>query len=232
MKARTRMIIVIFVVATFLSMVSLAYADTPNEMQPANSMWVEPSTVDDLVQGDKFNVTIWVNLNTTCGAWQFKMIYNKAHLNITGVGYTAGSKSDFLSNLTVLIPVEPIFGSYNATHDYALHGESALMAPFRNPGYGSLSWIEFEVMADPPAGEVWTDILDIKTSVTTDDTKILTAEDSSLVKITFSAYDGTAIIPEFSSLVILAIFLCFTLVAVLAATNLRKPKLCTVEANS
>jgi len=133
----------------------------------ANSMWIEPSSINlstDLhTIGYRFNVTVWINLTVTCQGWQFKMLYNKAQLNATRCGYTAGTKSQFFSNITTFA-VSPVFGSYNATHDYVMHGEAWIgPGPMRNPGYGSLSWVEFEVIAMPGKGEVITSIIDIST---------------------------------------------------------------------
>ena len=152
----------IFIPLTLLLATALTYAADPNMPHNADAMWLEDCPIQlttenlDHTIGYKFNVTVWVNLTFICGAWQFKMIYNNAHLTATGAGYTAGSKSDFFNNISAVIPVAPIFDSYNATHDYVLHGESALFQPFRKPGYGSLSWVEFEVVAEPPSGEILT----------------------------------------------------------------------------
>ena len=135
----------------------------PNEPHQANAMWIEPSWVNltGVSVGHRFNVTLWVNMTTgfeAIIAWQFFMIYDKAYLNATRAGYTAGDKSQFFENITTL-PVLPSFSYYNATHNYVMHGECWFMGPMRGAGYGSLSWVEFEVVAAPP----FTCTLDIST---------------------------------------------------------------------
>ena len=143
------------------------YAGVPEEPHDAHAMWVEPSTIelstDTHSIGYKFNVTVWINLTVTCGGWQFKMLYNKVHLNAIGCGYTAGKKSEFFGNITTF-SLDPDFGSLNGTHNYVLHGETWFSGDMRNPGYGSLSWVEFEVVAEPSEGETLTSLLDISTS--------------------------------------------------------------------
>jgi hypothetical protein len=143
------------------------YAGFPGEPHDADAMWVEPSIVelstDTHSVGYEFNVTVWINLTVACGGWQFKMLYNKTQLNALRCGYTAGTKSQFFENLTTF-SLDPEFGSQNATHDFVLHGEVWFGGDFRNPGYGSFSWVEFEVMAAPAEGEILTSLLDISTS--------------------------------------------------------------------
>jgi hypothetical protein len=136
---------------------------TSQEPHNANSMWIEPSLVNatGMSIGSKFNVTIWLNLTVECGAWQFYLIYNKNYLNATRCGYTGGTTSEFFINSgTTTIKVSPSYGSHNGTHKYVLHSESWLSGPW-GIGCGSLSWIEFEIMAEPPEGGEITTILDI-----------------------------------------------------------------------
>jgi hypothetical protein len=141
-------------------------AAEPNEPHNANAMWIEPSQVNVTGQsiGYKFNITVWINVTVTCGGWQFKLFYNKNYLNATGCGYTGGSKSNFFQNVSNTMPVTPSFESYNATHNFVQHGESWLGGSPAGPGYGSLSWVEFEVMAEPPEGGQILAILDISSA--------------------------------------------------------------------
>ena len=169
-KYKPAIIILTLLIATFLitSTNKLIYvsASEPSEPHAANAMWVEPSTIelstDTHPVGYKFNITVWINLTVTCGAWEIKLIYNKNYLNATRTGLTAGTTSEFFQGKFV-IPVMPTFGPVNATHDYVLYGEAILTAPYREPGYGSLCWIEFEVIAQPEAGETLTTKLDLST---------------------------------------------------------------------
>lgn len=118
----------------------------------ADSMWIGPSVIRlnniEHSFGYRFNITLWLNLTVACKGWQFKLLYNKGYLNISGIGYTAGNKSKFFQNITTM-PVSPYFGSCNDTHDYVLYGEPWIMGPARSPGYGSLAWVEFNVTAVP-----------------------------------------------------------------------------------
>jgi subtilase family serine protease len=137
----------------------------PMEPHDANAMWIEPSTVYlnwSYPVGYKFNVTFWANSSKETKGWQFWLIYPNAYINATRAGYTAGDKSEFFQNITTL-PVSPRFKpNWNATHNRLDFGEAWLMGPYRSPGYGSLCWVEFEVIAIPPPG-VEVDIpLDIK----------------------------------------------------------------------
>jgi hypothetical protein len=140
-------------------------ASIPEEPHDADAMWVEPSLVNATGRsiGDKFNVTVWLNVTVDCGCWQFKLIYNKNYLNITRCVYTGtgGSKSQFFENTgTTTFPTTPSFGTYNETHNYVLHGESWMGGPF-GTGVGSLSCVEFEIMAEPSEGEEIFTIVDI-----------------------------------------------------------------------
>jgi hypothetical protein len=123
-------------------------AQTP-QSHPANAMWIEPSQIELNVTlispGYKFNVTIWANSSVQCGGWQFWLVYPKTYINATRAGYTADTKSEFFQNITT-IPVTPSLKSHNTTHNRVEHGESwAGTGSYRSPGYGSLSWIEFNV---------------------------------------------------------------------------------------
>jgi len=140
---------------------------SPEPCAAAGSMWIEPSTVTLSTEniehriGCRFNVTVWVNLTVMCASWEFGMLYNRAHLNAVGCDYTSDHKSQFFENITT-IPLTPSFTHHNSTHDLTLHGEIwGLMGPFRNPGYGSLAWVEFEVVAEPAPGETLTSLLSI-----------------------------------------------------------------------
>jgi len=163
----TAVLLVIFmtltIVVTQFHTISPAYADVPDESHTAHAMWIEPSTIDlstDTVSvGYKFNVTVWLNLTVACAAWEFKIGYNTNHLTATRCAYTAGMKSQFFENVTTL-PLSPSFGAINITHDFVLHAELwGLSGPFRNPGYGSLAWVEFEVSAVPGEDEAYTSLL-------------------------------------------------------------------------
>ena len=200
MKIKTAILIVtIFILASVMCL-RLAYADPYS----ADSMWIDPSEIDitEMSVGDKFNVTVWLNVTEDCGAWQFYLIYNKEYLNVTRYGLTGtgGAKSEFFENSgsSTFFPT-PSMGAYNDTHNYILIGESWLGGPF-GTGCGSLAWVEFEILAKPPINVV----LDIASAhhPPTSDTLAL---DSSQEEIPLNVYNAI-VIPEFQVL-ILIIFL-------------------------
>ena len=131
----------------------------PSEPNEANAMWIEPSLINlnvtEISIGYKFNLTVFANVSVATGGWQFWIIYENSYLNATGCGYTAGSQSEFYQGLSTL-PVTPSFKPYNATHNRVEFGEIIMLPPYRDPGYGSLAWIEFEVINLP---ETTTDVI-------------------------------------------------------------------------
>ena len=222
MKGKINKIINIVVLVTLvLLMVSRVFAAVPEEPHPGDAMWVEPSTIDlstDTVSvGYRFNVTIWINLTVASASWQFKLAYNKNHLNATGCGYTAGDKSDFFKDINT-VSLEPSFGTLNTTHNYVLHGEVAFTSQ-RDPGYGSLAWVEFEVMTVPPEGETYTSKLAM-VEVYPDGTETY-AQDPEQNKIPLNVYESTYIIPEFSGFLFFVLVICLALILLFQKTRKR-----------
>jgi hypothetical protein len=172
---------------------------------PANSMWIEPSEIDvtGMSVGDRFNVTVWLNVSVNCGAWQFYLIYNKQQLNVTKYGLTGtgGARSQFFENTgTATWGMVSSEGDHNATHKYIMIGESWKSGPF-GTGAGSLAWIEFEIKTQPPEGGELTSILDIASGhhPPTSDTCAL---DPNMKEIPLNVWN-TPIIPEFNSIVLM-----------------------------
>jgi hypothetical protein len=164
-KTLAEILVLIVILATLAQMQSLTLfvqALEPSESHAASAMWIEPSMVEldpALISiGYKFNVTAWANSSLECKGWQFWMYYVNDYINATRVGYTAGDKSEFLQDL-ITLGIAPSFKvDFNATHNRLDFGEAWLMGDFRQPGYGSLCWIEFEVINLPP-GSTAVDIL-------------------------------------------------------------------------
>jgi len=124
---------------------------SPNEPHPGDAIWIEPSFVDldGLGIGQKFNVTLWTNLTRESFCWQIGVMYNSGNLIATGASYTAGSSSQFYSGYTT-IPVAPDFAHVNETHSRVLFGESLIGGEVERPaGFGSLCWIEFQILDTP-----------------------------------------------------------------------------------
>jgi hypothetical protein len=201
-------------------LVSVVSAAVPGVPHSADSMWIEPALVtlssDTVSVGYRFNVTVWINLTVASASWQSKLAYNKNHLNATKTGYTAGDKSDFLSNITT-IPLSAQLGSLNATHNYVLSAESWMLGPTRSPGYGSLVWVEFEVMAVPPPGETFTSqigMVDVYPAGTETYAQTPTGD-----KIPINVYYSTYIIPEFPSFLIAILLACFVSTTLILAKS-------------
>jgi len=199
-------------IAIFLLLVAImaapkVFALEPTEPHNADAMWVEPSQVDLTTAsvGYKFNVTLWANSSIVTTAWQFLLHYNTTYLNATGCWYTAGLTSEFFQGLGP-IGVEPIFYS-----DSVLHAESVLLNE-RAPGYGSLSFVEFEVIEVPT--ELVTFELDITTAFP-EDTYIMGYLDGDEGKLEeMDVYNCQVIIPEFTHLMFTVIFLATSALAV------------------
>jgi len=113
-----------------------------SESYPANSIWIEPSRLIINDEGDKFNVTIWINLTQNSFAWQIKLNFNSTFFNATRIGYTNGNRSQFFSEYSTI----PIIPKINNENGYILHGETLLGSDKRSSGCGSLIWVEFKLV--------------------------------------------------------------------------------------
>ena len=204
--------------AALMLAIPLVHASEPGIPHAGDAMWIEPETVDlrgtSADVGYQFNVTVFINLTVSSASWEFKLAYNKDHLNATRAGYTAGDKSDFFHNLTT-IPLSPTFAVYNTTHDSVLHAESWMLGSTRSPGYGSLAWIEFRIMAVPPSGETYTSMIAL-VDVYPGGTQETYAQQTDGTKIPLTIYDSTYIIPEFSGLAIIISLMCMAAVTMFA----------------
>jgi len=201
------------VIAMLMLGISSAFAGEPSEPHDANAMWVEPSTVDLTGRsvGYLFNVTVWVNSSLEeCASWEFMLIYDKTLLKATGCGYTAGGKSQFFENINTLV-LDPSFADINVTHAYVLHAELwGMSGPYRGPGYGSLSWIEFNLTAVP---------IDTLLVFNPDITETY-IQNSDQTMISLSTYD-CYVIPEFSGHLILTLMILLTLAVAILPKKIR-----------
>ena len=184
-----RAFVLVFVTMVLLGAFSVIYADEPNVPHVANAMWVEGPypfadcdgtdvniTTADLSVGQRFNVTVWVNItsvpsgNALVGAWQVYMIYEFAYLDWIRAGYTnaTAGKSDFFEEINTY-PGSPSEGNQDGTHDYVMFGEMwNPTAPDPNPkksvpDYGSLAWFEFEIVSAPDKYDEILSLIDIST---------------------------------------------------------------------
>ena len=149
-KTKERKIYIILFTALALMVLLFclqAKASEPTTPHPADAMWIE-SDIAELppIEGYLFNLTVWINTSEPSYSWQFKIYFNKTYLNAIRAGYTAGSKSQFFQGQPMTMPVSPVIDN-NA--GYVLYGESLIGEVQRDPGYGSLAWIEFNVTVHP-----------------------------------------------------------------------------------
>ncbi|MEM1589127.1 MAG: cohesin domain-containing protein, partial [Candidatus Bathyarchaeia archaeon] len=123
----------------------------------ADAIWIEPypsginfntSTVS---VGHEFSIVLWAKSSKTCGAWSFRLVYNKDQLEYINCSYTGpgGAKSMFFKDIAT-VPVSPSHAVYNATHNRIDFGESwGGVGPMRPPGSDSLAIIFFRVKKVP-----------------------------------------------------------------------------------
>jgi hypothetical protein len=209
-------IIVVGILTILTVMAFPVYALEPSEPHNANAMWIEPSTIDisGATVGYKFNVTFWANSSLETKGWQFWLTYPNAYINATRAGYTAGSKSEFMEEVTTM-PITPSFVvNWNDTHNRLDYGEAWIMGPYNQPGYGSLCWVEFEVVALPPEGEPINIPLSIKWAYELYDPPktYLLYSDGSYEPL--DIYEAV-VIPEFSMVLMLIALMSGTSLAVL-----------------
>jgi len=134
-----------FIIFILASSPIYAVAAEPDEPHQPNALWIEPSTGVVRTEGEKFNLTIWLNITEECFAWQLKILFNSTYFTVSRVGYTNGQKSDFFSDQST-ITVTPVIEN---DQGYVIAGETLLENDTRSPGYGSLVWIEFSLETLP-----------------------------------------------------------------------------------
>ncbi len=221
--------LILLTTAIAITMVSTAFS-APSEPHPGNAMWVEPSSIDLTGRplGYRFNITVWINFTAIdpgdyIGAWQFTIVYEKAYLNATRVGYTQGTISEWFKNagVTTTYQVPAVRASYNTTHNYVQHAETWLEGSKASEGsYGSLSWIEFNITATP------TDPFYGKFNFTTTGTirsKLMNENNIDVVG-QFLLYEGIYLIPEFTPLVAIISIMIATCISTVLVTKIRKNK--------
>jgi hypothetical protein len=170
---KTVVILLLLTILTISTLTTLNVVgqENPNEPHAGNALWIEPSLLNltDKDKGYKFNITLWINLTTVpdpgneVGAWQAAIAYNKTLLNFTRYDFTArtelGAKISQWFKKAGVWKTMPRFdrGSLNTTHNYLMPGETWLAPDPGEPenpkapegSYGSLVWIEFELIDKP-----------------------------------------------------------------------------------
>jgi hypothetical protein len=116
-----------------------------SESHAANAMWIETAIGDlDLLNaGDRFNVTVWMNLTVPSYVWQAGLRFNATHLQAVRAGYTGNGKSLYFGSLGT-IPVSPVVDN---SLGCLLICESLVGSYQAPPSCNILFWVEFEVAA-------------------------------------------------------------------------------------
>lgn len=134
------------------------FADTPMEPHEANAMWIEPSAIAlgtlNASVGQRFNVTVWVNITDNIAGWEVWILYNRTQLMATNVGYTAGSTSKLFEGHETFVNFTNIDGVGNTHGKTIANGTVWAQEAINDDPYyvsgtvASLMWAEFEVMDD------------------------------------------------------------------------------------
>jgi hypothetical protein len=198
---------------------SINYVKTyvPSEPHPANAMWLEPSNITTADIGDKFNVTVFVNVTLKSFAWQIKLYFNSTFFNATNIGYTSSNKSDFFTEYSPM-PVTP---RINNEEGYILHGESLLGNDEKAPGHGSLIWVEFNLTQIPPQNRstlYFSTPYGIDTFILTPNIDVIPMESVDGVKISVVPKD----LPPFPDISILIVVALVVVVVVAMLIMMRK----------
>jgi hypothetical protein len=138
-------VLLMFFIFIMVGSPNSAVAFESSEPHQPNALWIEPSAASPRIAGEKFNLTVWVNITEESFAWQLKILFNSTYFNVSRLGYTDGEKSDFFSSHST-IAVTPIIEN---SQGYVIAGETLLENDTRSPGYGSLMWIEFSLETLP-----------------------------------------------------------------------------------
>jgi hypothetical protein len=203
---------------------SINYVKTyvPSEPHPANAMWIEPSDITTEDIGDKFNVTVFVNVTLESFAWQVKLYFNSTFFNATKIGYTNGDKSDFFTEYSP-IPITP---RINNEEGYILHGESLLGNDEKAPGYGSLIWVEFNLTQIPPQNRstlCFSTPYGIDTFILTPNIDAIPMESVDGMNISVEP-TGLPPFPDISSLIVVAIVVVIVSAMLVMMRRRRKSK--------
>jgi hypothetical protein len=171
----------------------LARAQAPLEPHGADAMWVEPSSnvfVDGMPNatlGQKFNVTVWLNMTEDIYGWQALMHFNATLLNCARSGYTGGATSNYFKGHMTTAPGAAIDNVRGTVLIY----ESCLGFDFiAGPHNDSLFWAEFAILAVPTTGN-FTSKLDISTEYgTTSRANTWVIASDGITQLSFNPYDG------------------------------------------
>jgi hypothetical protein len=227
-----RQTVITAIILTTLATVALAHAQ-PSEPHAANSIWIEPSTLDISSHplGYTFNVTLYCNVTHTTGthgigAWQFEIDYNSTYLNVTRVWYKSGKtpgQSQFFENITVKT-VTPTLKSGSVLFGESWAGDPST-GPFAMPPLmGGLAIVEFNLTGLAPSASSQTTILDIATNAAEN---TLIADYDDYTNVIDNLHNSTVtipIVPEFVTMAFLMALIAVSALALLARKSLKKPQ--------
>jgi hypothetical protein len=163
-------ILVSMLLITFLLMnvcAVLVMADVPAEPHGADAMWVEPSSITftnvNGSIGQKFNMTLWLNMTKDVFNYQVALRYNRTQLKCLRVIPTARPTSVYMSSA-------PSGTTFSKVIDTSFLGNGSILASetcsapdyIPGPNSGSLFWAEFQIMVLPTSGN-FTSKFDIST---------------------------------------------------------------------
>lgn len=130
-----------------------------------DAMWIDPASITldtaTISPGYRFNITVYLNALSASYSWQVKLWYDTTWLDALRADYTGVGKSQFFTGLPTM-PVSPVIDD---AAGYVLHGETLVGTVQRNPGRGSLFWVEFKVTAAPPKGGQLSTLINFDTSL-------------------------------------------------------------------
>jgi hypothetical protein len=213
--------------------VALTYAGTPSEPHNADAMWVEPATVNYNTSniGQKFNVTVSLNMTETIFSWQAVMYYNRTELECVAAGFTEVTTSNYCEGHTT-VASGPIIDGHLYGNGSVLAAETCVDGgTIPGPHSGTLIWVEFQILSfTMPASGNATSTFDISKEYApggAGNTYVL-GPPPSYTGINFTPYDGTySFVPEFPLALIMPILMIATLAAVILSKKLpvKKPEM-------
>jgi len=214
-----------FSIIFLLLNICTAYAGVPSEPHNANSLWVEPSTINltTYTVGQKFNITVWANMTTLAGGasgidtWQVKLYFNKTYLKALRTDYTEPGPPK-TSQLFAGIPTTPVAPMIDNVAGFVLHAETVAPSWKTVPCNGSLFWIEFNVTALTP------EPITFKFNITNSDTALVDDLGNFYPPNGGTTTYNGIVIPEFSQALVVVSLMVLTLVTVILKKSIRKLK--------
>jgi hypothetical protein len=199
----TVLILSLLMISSFLAAIPVQAIPT-TKPHNADAMWVEPFSntfvngMPNATVGQKFNVTVWLNMTEDIYGYQVLMHFNATLLQVNRVGYT----SYFLGHsVFTAITIDNTVGTVLVYE--SCQGVTDFIAGPRND---SLFWAEFAILAAPTTGN-FASQLDISTEYGTSsraNTWVIASD--GITQLSFSPYDGNYLfkLTQYTSVTIIA----------------------------